>query len=81
MNRRSGFARVAAVVQVLDELLSSERNQHADDDDADLAGEFAPAVQRLGQMEMHQMPRSAGVAMIGLQRAIEITPQPESAWP
>ena len=34
-------------------------NQHADDDDPDFAGELAPAVQRLGKMEVHAVsPRA-----------------------
>ena len=37
----------------LDDLLRPERDQHADDDDSHLAGELAPAVQRLGEVEMH----------------------------
>ena len=40
----------------LDELLRSKRDQDAEDDDADFAGELAPAVQRLGQMEVHAAP-------------------------
>jgi hypothetical protein len=35
-------------VERLHHLLSAERDQHADDDDAHLAGELAPAVKRFG---------------------------------
>jgi hypothetical protein len=37
----------------LNELLGAERNQHADDNDADLADEGAPSVQRLWQTEVN----------------------------
>src|SRR5690348_3114268 len=40
-------------VQRLDDLLGGQRDEHADDDDSDLARELAPAVQRLWKMEMH----------------------------
>ena len=37
-------------------MLRTKRDQHANDDDTDLARELAPAMQRLGQMEMHTGP-------------------------
>ncbi|HXD25284.1 MAG TPA: hypothetical protein VN609_05095 [Propionibacteriaceae bacterium] len=37
----------------LDHLLCAKRDQDADDDDSDLTGELAPAVQRFGKVEMH----------------------------
>ncbi len=40
-------------VQRLDDLLGGQRDQHADDNDPDFARELAPAVQRLGKVEMH----------------------------
>jgi hypothetical protein len=43
-------------MEALDKLLNSERDQNANDDDADLAREFAPAVQRFGDVEMHADP-------------------------
>src|SRR5206468_12382439 len=51
-------ARLGAPVRRLDQLLGAERDQHADDDDPDLAGERAPAVERLWQMDMHGKPPS-----------------------
>jgi hypothetical protein len=40
-------------VNRLDDLLDAQRNEHANHDDPDLASEFAPPVQRLGNVEMH----------------------------
>src|SRR4051794_7472293 len=56
-------ADLAAPMSALDQLLGAERDQHADDDDPDLAGQGAPAVERLWQMDMHGKPpsRSASV--------------------
>jgi hypothetical protein len=44
-------------VDRLDDLLGAKRDQHADDDDPHLADKLAPAVQRLGEVEMHQALR------------------------
>ena len=41
-------------VNRLDQLLSAERNQHAENDDPDLARELAPAVEGFGGGEPHQ---------------------------
>ena len=43
----------AAPVDILDNLLRRERDEYANDDDPDLAGELTPAMQRLGKMEMN----------------------------
>ena len=51
-----GHSRVCnfvAPMQPLDCLLRPKGDQNADDDYADLATEFAPAVKRFGKMEMH----------------------------
>jgi hypothetical protein len=40
-------------MQPLDCLLRAERDKYTENDDSDLAGERAPAVKWLGQMEMH----------------------------
>jgi hypothetical protein len=45
-------------MQIFVQLLSPQRDQDADHDDADLADEGAPAVQRFRKMEMHARPRS-----------------------
>ena len=42
-----------APMQPLDCLLRAERDKYTENDDSDLAGERAPAVKWLGQMEMH----------------------------
>jgi hypothetical protein len=43
----------------LHELLGAKRNKHADHDNADLAYELAPAMKRLGKVEMHSVgPRA-----------------------
>ena len=47
------FLNMAAPTHRLNELFGAKRNQHADDDDSDLARECAPAVQRLGQMDVN----------------------------
>jgi len=44
---------LVAPVDGFDHLFRAERDQHANDDDAHLTDELAPAVQRLGQVEMH----------------------------
>ena len=41
---RIGLAHLTAPVPILDQLLGAKRDQDADDDDPDFAGELAPAV-------------------------------------
>lgn len=41
-------------MRCLHDLLGAERDEHADDDDADFAGKLAPAVQGLGYLDAHQ---------------------------
>src|SRR5665213_1925068 len=51
-----GFARLrklAFPLQPFDGLFGAQRDQHTDHDDPDFAQQFAPAVQRLRQMDMH----------------------------
>jgi len=53
---RIGVVRLQTLLPLmtgLHDLFEPERDQHAEHDDPDLAREFAPAVQRLGKMEMH----------------------------
>ena len=45
-----------APVPALDQLFGAERDQHADDDDPDLAEKFAPAMERLWQVNVHESP-------------------------
>jgi hypothetical protein len=42
-------------MHVLDDLLGAERNEHADHDDANFAGNFTPAMQRFGKMNVHRL--------------------------
>ena len=42
-----------SIVLCRSDLLLSERDQHAKDDNSDFARELAPAMQRLRQMKMH----------------------------
>lgn len=41
------------MLRSLDDLLQTQRDQDADDDDGDLADELAHAVKRLGLMNVH----------------------------
>jgi hypothetical protein len=41
-------------MECLDDLFRPERDQHADDDDTNLAHKRAPAVQRFWQLETHE---------------------------
>jgi hypothetical protein len=50
----AGVACDGALVDPLDHLLRSQRDEHADDNNPDFAGELAPAVQRLWQMHVHK---------------------------
>jgi hypothetical protein len=49
-----GALNLVSPMQHFDDLLRAKRDQHAHDDDPDLAGELAPAMQRFGQVEMHR---------------------------
>jgi len=52
-----GLLNLAAPLPALDDLLSAERDQHTNDNDADFADESAPAVQRFRNMKMcHGLP-------------------------
>src|SRR4051794_22518669 len=84
-------ADLAAPMSALDQLLGAERDQHADDDDPDLAGQGAPAVERLWQMDMHGKPpsRSASVGAGAVRSMARATTgrsgraganQPPQAW-
>ncbi len=53
VDARLGAADLVPPVKRLDHLLRAKRDQHADDDDPDLAKKLAPAVQRFGKVEMH----------------------------
>src|SRR6185437_4025325 len=64
-----GFLDLVAPLHALDQLFGAERDQHADDDNADLADELTPAVQRLGQVKMHgSPPRRRRLTAIGSGR-------------
>ena len=52
-DRLARFTGDRAVMERLCHLLERKSNKHADNDNADLAGKGAPAVQRLGKVEMH----------------------------
>lgn len=39
-----------------DDLLGAKRDENANDNDPDLTDELAPAVQRLGQVNVHEWP-------------------------
>lgn len=47
-------ANLATPMRRFDDLLGRERDQYANNDDADLADELAPAVQWFGQMNTHR---------------------------
>ena len=49
----SRFGRLAALVDPLGHLLSTEREQHAEDDHADLARERPPSIERPGNAQLH----------------------------
>jgi len=49
----TSFFRDLTVVQPFHDLSRPERNQNAEDDDPNFADELAPAVQWLGNIEMH----------------------------
>ena len=52
---RRGLVGVRSLLDILHKLLRAERDQHADDDDADFAGELAPAMQWFRQSHLHQL--------------------------
>ena len=47
---------------IFNELLGTKRDEHTNDDDADLTRKLTPAVQRFRQMEMHTGPRLSAEA-------------------
>jgi hypothetical protein len=49
----AGFVNLAPLVDSLDYLPRPKCNEHAKDNDADLAGKCSPSVQRLWNMDMH----------------------------
>src|SRR5207302_3567616 len=58
--RLAGSFGLAPPMNGFDDLLRAERDEHAEHDDPNLAGELAPAVQRLGEMDVHVRAPSAG---------------------
>ena len=53
INRLAERPHVCAGLVSHDDLLRPERDQHADDDNPDLARELSPAVQRFGKVKVH----------------------------
>jgi hypothetical protein len=53
-----GLSRHIAPVDPLDRLFRPQRDQHADDDSADLLGELMPATPRPGFVDLHVAPRT-----------------------
>ena len=56
LDRRLGGFDLVPPMEGLDELFARERDQDADDDDADLGGELAQAVRGLRLVDVHVDP-------------------------
>jgi hypothetical protein len=57
--RAAQLGDVFSLLNFLHDLLAPKRDQHAQDDHPDLAEKFAPAAQRLEQLEPHRLPPGA----------------------
>src|SRR6185437_1594935 len=62
---RPRFADLIVPVDDLDELLERNRDEHAEDDDSDLARKLTPAVQRLRNMDVHDAPPGSAYEQSG----------------
>src|SRR6185437_5623740 len=61
----AGLADLPMPLPLLDDLPEAERDQDAEDDDPDLAGERAPAVHRFWQVDVHRVaPGGATLAQV-----------------